>query len=124
MVVRSLGTVECVDAGEAHIAARSVGFVGRAMSAASAGCVVRRCSWLTTLKLNLNVVQSIICHFAARWRTRIAMTLARRGAQVAIRRSHHVSWQGGEGDDNIRRTGERLRPIGITRGRDANRDGG
>ena len=49
MVVRSLGTVECVDAGEAHIAARSVGFVGRAMSAASAGCVVRRCSWLTTL---------------------------------------------------------------------------
>ena len=33
MVVRSLGTVDCV---------------GRAMSAASAGCVVRRCSWLIT----------------------------------------------------------------------------
>jgi hypothetical protein len=28
------------------------------------------------------------------------MTLARRGAQVAIRRSHHVSWQGDEGDDD------------------------
>ena len=39
-------------------------------------------------------------YFAARWRTRIAMTLARRGAQVAIRRSHHVSWQGDEGDDD------------------------
>ena len=28
------------------------------------------------------------------------MTLARRGAQVSIRRSHHVSWQGDEGDDD------------------------
>ena len=27
-------------------------------------------------------------YFAARWRTRVAMTLARRGAQVAIRRTH------------------------------------
>ena len=28
------------------------------------------------------------------------MTLARRGAQVAIRRSHHVSWRADEGGDD------------------------
>jgi hypothetical protein len=30
----------------------------------------------------------------------MAMTLARRGRQVAIRRPHHVSWQGDEGGDD------------------------
>ena len=39
-------------------------------------------------------------YFAARWRTRVAMTLARRGAQVAIRRSHQVGWQGDGGNDD------------------------
>ena len=39
-------------------------------------------------------------YFAALWKTRVAMTLAKRGAQVAIRRSHDVrSRHGGQAID-------------------------